>query len=119
MKKQDTYKVVGVVLLVLMFVTFWTKQRYNIQHNYFYFLVLGLGILLYTFEGLAELFVHYWMKLGKLLGDINARIILSVLFFVVLIPLTFLKKLSLGKISERSSSWKSIEGETIDFTKPW
>lgn len=119
MKKQDTYKVVGIVLLVLMFIALWAKQRYALEHNYLYFLVLAVGILLYTFEGLAKLFVKYWMKLGKLLGDINARIILSVLFLVVVIPVALLKKLSSGKATKRDSNWDTNNDEVMDFTKPW
>jgi hypothetical protein len=102
-----------------MFIALRVKQRYNIEHNYFFFLVLGFGILLYTFDSLAELFVKYWMKLGKFLGDINARVILSVIFFTLLIPIALIRKLSSVKFTKRTSSWESVEGETIDFTKPW
>ena len=119
LKKQDTYKVVGVVLLVLMFIALRVKQRYNIEHNYFFFLVLGFGILLYTFDSLAELFVKYWMKLGKFLGDINARVILSVIFLMLLTPIALIRKLSTQKEQALSSSWTMIEEDLSDFSKPW
>lgn len=102
-----------------MFIAMWAKQRYALEHNYLYFAVLILGVLLYTFEGLAKTFVKYWMKLGKLLGDINSRILLSVLFIVVLIPIALLKKISSSKSLKNDSTWESIEGESMDFTKPW
>ena len=102
-----------------MFLALWAKQRYLLEHNYLYFIVLALGILLYTFESLANLFVKYWMKLGKILGDINARIILTLLFVFVLIPIALLKKLSSIKVDKRDSTWEATTDDVMDFTKPW
>lgn len=102
-----------------MLITTWAKQRYALTHNYFFFVVVALGVLLYTFEGLANFFVKYWMKLGKFLGDINARVILSVIFFILLIPIALIRKLSTRKRQALSSSWEEIKEDQSDFNKPW
>jgi len=102
-----------------MLIATWAKQRYALTHNYFFFVVVALGVLLYTFEGLANFFVKYWMKLGKFLGDINARVILSVIFFILLIPIALIRKLSTRKRQALSSSWEEIKEDQSDFNKPW
>lgn len=102
-----------------MFIATWAKQRYALEHNYYFFLVVGLGVLLYTFESLAKLFVKYWMKFGKILGYINARILLSVLFFFILIPIALIKKLIAGNEQVLDSSWIEVVDDQSDFSKPW
>lgn len=119
MRKQDTYKAAGIVLLVLLLLSFWAKEYYKLDHNYLTLVVLAFAVVLYTFEGAAILFVKYWMKFGKLLGDINAKIILSLLFVLILVPVALLKKITAVKTEETLSNWKSISNEAVDFTKPW
>ncbi len=102
-----------------MMMATWVKQRYALAHNYFFFIVVTLGVLLYTFQGLANFFVKYWMKWGKFLGDINARIILSAIFLLLLTPIALIRKLSTRKEQALSSSWAVIEEDQSDFSKPW
>ena len=102
-----------------MIISTWVKQRYALAHNYFFFVVVALGVILYTFQALANFFVKYWMKFGKFLGDINARVILSVIFFTLLIPIALIRKLSTRKGQALSSSWAVIQEEQSDFNKPW
>ncbi len=52
-------------------------------------LILGLispKVLYYPYK--------FWMKLGYLLGWFNSRIILGFIFFIVLLPISFLMRLS-------------------------
>ena len=54
----------------------------------FIFLILGLlkpSLLLYPYK--------YWMIVGDFLGWINGKIILSLVFFFVLIPISFIMKI--------------------------
>ena len=36
----------------------------------------------------------FWMKLGNLLGWLNSRIILGLVFFIVLVPISFIMKIT-------------------------
>ena len=66
---------------------------------------LGIGILKPT---LLTLPYKYWMLLGNILGWINSRIILSIVFIFVLCPIAFFMKffkydpLNLKKMKKRS-----------------
>ena len=112
MKKESHYKNVGVVLMVLFIIAF----LYKIS-SLFWGVVI-CGAVLYTFEGLAILFSRYWMHLGKLLGEINSRIILSIFFILILAPTALLKKLLSSSKNEGGSTWVE-ENSSVDFTKPW
>lgn len=119
MKQEDHNKIIGVVILVLVLVATWIKHKYQLPHNYFLFGVLAAGAVLYSSDTLGKLFAKYWMAFGKFLGDINAKIILSVMFFLLLTPIALLKKLVSTKSMQQKSTWTDCKGEEVDFTKPW
>jgi hypothetical protein len=112
MKDKPHYKNVGAVLLVLMTIAFLYKI------TYLFLGTLVLGIVLFSFEKLAILFSDSWMKLGKFLGDINSRIVLSIFFLLILSPMALLKKIFNANKKEGHSTWVE-ESEEVNFTKPW
>lgn len=112
MKKQEHYKIAGIVVLVL------SALAFLYQNKMLFYGTLVFAILLYSFEAFAVFFAKWWMKLGKFLGNINSRIILSVFFLLVLTPIALLKKLVSTSKNEGKSTWQDTNSE-IDFTKPW
>ncbi len=57
-----------------------------------YYIALSIAISSLISEKLAELVVYIWIKLAEILGWINARIILSIVFYLILTPIAFLSK---------------------------
>ena len=59
-------------------------------------LFIGFPFLFLAFLKPSILFYPYkiWMKLGLILGWINSRIILGIIFFLVLVPISLLMKIS-------------------------
>lgn len=112
MKRESHYKNVGVVLMALFVIA----VLFGI--NSLFWGAAIFGALLFSFESLAILFSKYWMKIGKLLGEINSRIILSVFFVLILAPLSLLKRMFSSFTNEKSSTWVE-ENSSVDFTKPW
>lgn len=113
MKKQH-YKNIGVVLLVMFAIAYFTHNKYV------FFGTLAMGILLMSFEKLAILFSDTWMKFGKILGDINARIILSIFFLFIINPLALLKKLFGAKTTAlENTNWQEIKEDKVNFKNPW
>jgi len=117
--KQDHYKNVGVVILVLLFAGTYPQIEKGSDPKCFFLGVLCFGALMYIFEPLAKLFSNYWMKLGKLMGNINSRIILSIFFIIFLLPMALLKKVFTKKENDESSAWLTIEAEKHNFKNPW
>jgi hypothetical protein len=112
MKENQHYKNIAVVLLVLLVVSFIWKNIIM------FWIVAAVGVLLLSYEPLAKLFSKYWMALGKFLGDINSKIILSFFFLFILTPMALLKRVISSKYDCKSSTWITVE-QAPDFTKPW
>jgi hypothetical protein len=55
-----------------------------------------LGAISLTFPLRLRPFYHWWMKLAHVLGWINTRILLSLVFFLILLPVALILRL-LGK----------------------
>jgi len=99
--------------------------------------VLNNAFMLYAalmilFTGLfirpAALFISkWWLKMAAALGIVNTKIILSVIFFLVLTPLAFVRRLVQGDMLEikkpgRSDSlWKERNHQYTkeDLEKQW
>ena len=109
--KQDTYKIVGVVILSLLGLGVFFSL------NYLLYVALGLGVLAYSSEWFASRFAQAWMQLGKWLGRINGTIILSVFFILILLPLSLLKRL-FTKNGNNLTNWIKADSD-INFEKPW
>lgn len=67
---------------------------FKVQHPYFLIAALVIGIVSIAIPALGDLIVKLWYKLAEVLGAINGKILLSLVFFVVLFPVALIAKLS-------------------------
>lgn len=97
-----------------------------IRHSYI-FLLTGLVIAItFPFPVLNRLVHQCWMLLSKVLGWISSHIILSVFFYLILTPISLLRKL-LGrqemKIFSKNETTVFYKRDHIyrsgDFLNPW
>ena len=82
--------------------------------------VLGLA-----WQGFGEILHRLWMKFGELLGAVTSRIILFLLYFLVLVPVSFFAK-RFGKLTmqikpEGDSFFKQTDHlfTKHDLENPW
>ena len=82
---------VGVVLLVIAAWNLW-KGRPAV---YYPFALIGASLLIISrvWDAGARGFHHYWMKFAGVLGYINARILLSLMFYLVITPYGLVSRL--------------------------
>ena len=76
--------------------------------------ILNPGLLFYPYKG--------WMKLGHILGWINSRIILGLIFLIVLQPIAFIMKLfnydPLRRKKGNQESYRELKkDQKIDLTR--
>lgn len=109
---KKTYKTIGVLVLGLVILSLF------FQRSSFAYAAVVIGILSYSSERMANLISDGWMHLGKLLGKINAGIILTVLFLFVVLPIALLKRIFGAKKIMANSTWSDLE-ESIQFKNPW
>ena len=82
---------VGVVLLVIAGFNFWQGR----PAVYYPFGLIGLSLLVISrvWDAGARGFHHYWMKFAGVLGYVNARILLSLMFYLVITPYGLISRL--------------------------
>lgn len=92
-KKTELRKfgyLVGGIFLAIAAYGFW-------KHHEIKSLLIGLGAALVALGAVAPMTLHYphelWLKIGHVLGYINARLILSIVFFLVITPIALLRKI--------------------------
>ena len=81
------------------------------------FIVLGL-LSSYFRTGIAWL----WIELAYLLGWLNSRILLSIIFYLVLTPLAIVRRVIIKKTQENKNSAYIVRNQLYtasDLDKPW
>jgi membrane protease YdiL (CAAX protease family) len=87
MQNQDRYKSILVIVTGLLLLSLWFDTLYLDKAG----ILIGLLALLSSF--FAKWIEWGWMKLALGLGWINSRILLSVIYFVFLLPIALVSRL--------------------------
>ena len=104
----------ALILIALLLAYFWNEHR-----------LLGLGIVLLiinmSFPIVFKPFARVWFGLSHLLGTVMSRLILSLIFFLMVMPVGLLRRL-MGKDSLNLNKWKQGKDSVymvrdITFTK--
>ncbi len=66
---------------------------YSVFKNYWLLTPVAIAAIGFAVSPLGEMIHRCWLMLAKVLGYINSRIILSILFFLLLSPLALFRKL--------------------------
>lgn len=87
MSESDKAKAQLVIVTGLVVLYFIFKSQY--------FLIAGavVGVLSIAIPAAGDLIVKGWYKIAEILGAINGRILLSLVFFVVLFPVAIIAKM--------------------------
>ncbi len=83
-KELGTIAVISIGFLMLFFV---------FKNEYLLVISGGIAFSGFLFSKIRKLIVKYWLWLGRILGFVNSRILLSLIFFLLLTPLALLKRL--------------------------
>ena len=87
MKSQKTTETILVLVLFQVVVFLFTRI------NGWLYGAIGLGFLALLIPAFANKVHFAWMKLATALGYVMGRILLTIVFFIVLVPLSLLSKL--------------------------
>ncbi len=81
--KAQLVIVTGLLVLYFVFKSVW-----------FLYAAVAVGVLSLAIPVIGDFLVRIWFKLAEILGAINGKIILSLLFYVFLFPIALLYRLS-------------------------
>jgi hypothetical protein len=91
----------------------------------FLFVAFGIGIIGIFIKPLAVPLAWLWIKLGEVMGFISSKVILSVVFFVFLMPISAMyriaKKDVFGLKNTRDSFWinRNRKYDPSDLKNSW
>lgn len=119
MKRRKQFETLAAIVLLLLALARWQKSW-----NYVY--VAGVIVLTgLAWKGFSEKLHIAWMKLAEGLGFVSGKIILTLVFFLILIPVSFFAKRA-GKLNIRLKSDERTEFKERnhkyareDFENPW
>jgi hypothetical protein len=94
MQKERSWETVLAIVLGLT-ALYWFKRRDALLLS-----ALLIGVCALFVPAVATGIHWFWTKLSQILGDISGKILLTLIYFVVLLPLSLLARWS-GKISIR------------------
>ncbi len=88
-----------------------------------YYVAAGIAIISALIPFIAKIISYLWQGLGKALGFVVSKILLSAIFYLFLFPISLLQKLFSRKRSiirkHNHTYWIKKEKKEIDFSKPW
>jgi hypothetical protein len=118
LKQQDSYKTILVISTGLLVFYFFGGNKYLL------YAALVISIACILIPALALKITQLWFKLATVLGWVNARILLTVIFFLVLFPVALLRRLfTSGKnISANAQSLYVVRNHVFtakDMENPW
>jgi len=92
MKNNSGYSTIVVLMtaLVILFLIYHLKI--------YLFTAISLASLCILFPSVAVFIHQLWMKFGSILGSVTNKVLLTLIFFLVLLPISYLAR-SLKKIS--------------------
>lgn len=114
MEEKEVYKTNGVLILALLAIYLFLFYRHEKQVVELLIAALFLSSIQLLYFKLAYYIAFGWMQLGKGLGYINSKILLSIVFLVVVVPIGILKR---KKKSATSSNWLQSDVKEVDFRK--
>lgn len=106
--------VVGFLMLFLFF-----------EKNWMIYAALAIGVLSLVSIFMSDWIVKIWYGIARILGFVNSRILLSVIYYIILLPLSLVNKLSTKQAVILNKGLKSYFVERNhryikeDFEKPW
>lgn len=86
---NQTEKLKAQLVIVIGFIALF----FIFKSDYLLYAAFFLGIIFLFVSPLGNLIIKLWFKLAEILGWLNSRILLSIVFYVFLFPLAAINKL--------------------------
>jgi glucose-6-phosphate-specific signal transduction histidine kinase len=91
--------------------------------NLLYYIAVGFALTCALIPFIAKIISYGWQGIGIILGFFVSKIVLGMVFYFFLFPISILQKLLSRKISiskKRSISyWITKDKTNINFSNPW
>jgi hypothetical protein len=116
---KDKFQTILVITMGFVLIGFFTKA------NWPYYLSFSIGSISLISDRIALFIVNIWFGLAKILGFINSRILLTIIYYFFLVPLSLISRLSKSRTLDLKKDQMSYfitrnhQYVKSDFEKPW
>ena len=131
MKTPNKFQSLLVIVVGFLVLYFIFRRNYDwgfmeFKRDYFLYAAVIVGVLSLMFDTVGDWILAGWMKIAEVLGYINTRILMSIIFFVFLTPFAWLQKvfsrknfLSLKNKEDSVFHVRNHEYKSEDFENIW
>ena len=92
MHNQDRFKTILVIVIGFTALGWFIKHRWDTE-TYLVEIAFGIGLISILIPPAAKAIEWAWLKFAMGLGWVNSRILLSIIYFVFLMPIAWLSRL--------------------------
>ncbi len=103
---SEADKIKSILVITVGFLGLWFLT--NKQHITLLYISLGVGVLSLLSSTIQDIILWVWDKIALVLGWINTRIILSLVFFVFLFPVAMLTRLKMRNLLQLKKTTQSV-----------
>ncbi len=117
---MNKYKVFGVFITVAyLIISVWIYSIEYVLANWHIFGVIMIFMALTTLMAPLALkpFYHIWMLIGKWLGIANTFIVFTLIYFIIITPISIFRKIFKQKELSSNSNWETTHNQTVNFNK--
>jgi len=93
MEKTNKYLVILVIVTGFTGLHFLFGDSTHLKPNVFLFVALSIGVISIISSYVAEKIVWVWDGIALILGTINSKILLSVIFYLFLVPIALISRI--------------------------
>lgn len=93
MSKEKVYEALLVISTALLVIYLYGVIRYEIPRPVFIYVASGVGISGILIKPLGELIAKGWFKLAELLSFVMSKVVMTIVFVVILIPVALLYRM--------------------------
>lgn len=111
MRKNQKALETILVLVICQGIVFWYTKK-----SVWLYAAIVIALLGVFFPVFASAVHYFWMKLAKVIGFVMSRILLSVIFYLILLPIALLSKLFSGKSRRRLASDSYFKDRNFTYT---
>ncbi|WP_430408606.1 hypothetical protein [Kordia sp.] len=117
MKESNTKVILVMIVGFLLIATYLNYKEHTEAARILFFIALGVGVASFI-PPLERLVVWIWGKIALVLGWINTKIILSVVFFIFLTPFGILSRIfSKGSLQLKNDSKTTFVERNHTYSK--
>lgn len=93
MEKTNKYLAILVIVTGFVGLHFLFGDSVHLKPNILLYVAVGIGVISILSSYLAEKIVWVWDKIALVLGTVNSKILLSVIFYAFLVPIALFSRL--------------------------